>query len=202
MTSIAASIYFYVLNADSDFYTRTWSMVTTLSPAARSVLNLVLSAINTVCTESMGYIHIITLRWALFRENRLHYSSNLRLLYSAHRSWPNSQWANLLYSIALVMSHAGASQTLVSYSNADQYPAPSNHGALANGPALLFLGMGLLIQALIVTACLIKDLARVPTWSSNVMTITLACIHQSLGTMKRSEGRCLLSARDTVQDAP
>lgn len=203
LASIATSFYLYALDADAEwFYDHTWSMVTSVSPATRTVLDLVLSAVNTVCTESMGYTHTVALRWALLRENRLHYSSNLRLLHSAHHSWPNCMWINFLSSIALVISYAGASQTLVPYSNGGQYPAPPSHGALANGPALLFLGSGLLVQALIVTACLVKDFNRMPTWSSNVLTITLACIHRSSGNIKRSEGRCLLSAYDTVQAAP
>ncbi|KAK3615821.1 hypothetical protein LTR56_026364 [Elasticomyces elasticus] len=214
LASIAASIYLYVLESDlgipgstPDVITearrgrpRPWCVVTNISPWGRSILDFVLSAVITICTEGMGYIHSVTLRWALLREGRLQYSSSLRLISSARRSWPNSRWANTLSSVALVFSYAGASQTLVPYTtlrySTNDVPL---HGALANGPALLLLGLGLLVQALLSTACLLKDSARIPTWSSNVLTITLACLLEQDRTFRRQEGRCLQSAFDTVR---
>ncbi|KAK0302769.1 hypothetical protein LTR01_008536 [Friedmanniomyces endolithicus] len=211
---IATSIYLHVLDADVGFPgsvpdlsteggragPSAWCVVTTISPWGRRILDFVLSAVITICTEGMGYTHSITLRWALSREGRLRYSSSLRLISSARRSWPNSWWANTLSTVALVLSYAGASQTLVPYTS-DHLSDDGNllHGALVNGPALLLLGLGLLVQALLSTACLIKDSARIPTWSSNVLTITLACLLEQDRTFRRQEGRCLQSAFDTVR---
>lgn len=202
LASLAASIYLYVANIDASYFDngRTWSAVTDISPAARAILSLVLSTIVTTCTEAMGYIHSVTLRWALLRERRLQYSSNLRLLSCAHRSWPNSMWANSLFAIALVFSYVGASQALVSYTSGGQYPAPPRNGALANGPALLVLGLGLLIQAVISTACLLQNFSRTPTWSSNIFIITLACLQERPDTLQRKKDRCLLSAYSAIHE--
>lgn len=212
---IAASSYLRRLNVDLGFPglppdvvvhggpdAGPWCVVLTISPGAHRILDLVLSAVVTVCTEAMGYIHNVTLRWALLREGRLQYSSSLRLIASARRSWPNSRWANALSTIALVLSYAGASQTIIPYTSLHfDNDGDLPRGALANGPALLVLGLSLLVQALISTACLMKDWARIPTWSSNVLTITLACLLDRDRAFERQEGRCLESAFDTVHAA-
>ncbi|KAG1858257.1 hypothetical protein C8R48DRAFT_267204 [Suillus tomentosus] len=52
------------------------------------ILTLILDLIVTLCTESIGFVHGISLRSALASESRLRFSTNLRLL-TAARGWYN-----------------------------------------------------------------------------------------------------------------
>lgn len=176
-----------------------WFKVIWISPVSRRIADLALSVVVTLCTEAMGYIHSISLRWALYREHRLHYSSNLRLLKRAHRSWPNSLWANFLCAIGLVLSYVGASQTFIPFYRDDSSDPGRNFVALLNGPSLLFLGIGLGIQALLSTACIIKDSGQILTWSSSPLTVALACLQAQDSPFQHQEDRCLQSAFDSLQ---
>ncbi|KAG1858951.1 hypothetical protein DFJ58DRAFT_726415 [Suillus subalutaceus] len=58
----------------------------------REILALVLNLIVTLCTESIGLVHGISLRSALASESRLRFNTNLRLLTVA-RGWYNPNGA-------------------------------------------------------------------------------------------------------------
>ena len=72
-----------------------------------------------------------------------------------------------------------------------------------NGVALLVLGIGLLVQALLAQACIMMKSNQIMTWSSNVLTVTLACIHSSEG-LRHTDGRCMIpvAERSNPQDGP
>ncbi|KAG2355562.1 hypothetical protein BDR07DRAFT_521655 [Suillus spraguei] len=50
------------------------------TPVQGEILALALNLIVTLCTESIGFVHAISLRSALASESQLRFSSNLRLL--------------------------------------------------------------------------------------------------------------------------
>ncbi|KAG2124404.1 uncharacterized protein EDB93DRAFT_1333448 [Suillus bovinus] len=71
------------------------------------ILTLILDLIVTLCTESVGFVHGISLRSALASESRLHFNTNLRLL-TAARGWhnPNGALLNGISAILLIVSYS------------------------------------------------------------------------------------------------
>ncbi|KAK3174149.1 hypothetical protein OEA41_001393 [Lepraria neglecta] len=67
--------------------------------------------------------------------------------------------------------------------------------AEVNGVALLVLGIGLLVQALLAQACIMIKSKQILTWSSNVLTVTLACLH-SPEELRHRDGRCMIPAAE------
>ena len=199
---IGLPIYTYVRSANFarelrkyygfDYLYTSWCLGVVLDPGSRTVVDLVLNAAVTICTEALGYVHTASLRWALWREGRLHYNSNLRLLTQAGDSIPNSWYANIIFSIALIVTYAGASQVFIAIDGSEDF-------VQVNGVAILFLGIGLLVQAVISHICLSQQSTRIPTWSSNVLTVTLACLHQK-SSLHHRDGRCILSTRDNMNN--
>jgi len=57
-----------------------------LSTAGAEATSLVVNILVALLTDSMGYIHATSLRWALYREGRLKFNTNLRLFNSACKS--------------------------------------------------------------------------------------------------------------------
>lgn len=61
----------------------------TFDEAALLTIPLVFATIITFCNESLGLVHTTSLRWALRREGRLDFNTNLRLMTQARTSKPN-----------------------------------------------------------------------------------------------------------------
>ena len=66
--------------------------------AALFTIPLVFATIVTFCSESLGLVHTTSLRWALWREGRLDFNTNLRLMTQAHTSKPNHWIVNSCHS--------------------------------------------------------------------------------------------------------
>lgn len=66
-----------------------------LSQYTKELLPLALNILVTVINETLGYVHTISLRWALQREGRLAFNSNLRLFTSA-RTFKANAWSRTL----------------------------------------------------------------------------------------------------------
>ncbi|KAG0702231.1 hypothetical protein DFH29DRAFT_1047004 [Suillus ampliporus] len=100
------------------------------------MLTLILTLIVTLCTESIGLMHGISLRSALASEARLIFSTNLRLFTAAH-GWrnPNGTLLNGLMAILLILSYSSVSIAL--------FPPD------IMGVPLLVLGIALLLQVAI-----------------------------------------------------
>ena len=140
--------------------------------------------IMTACTESLGYIHTITLRWALAHEGRLDFNSNLRLFSVASKSTANGTFANVLSVLFLIMSYAGVSQILV----------PTDEFTLVNAVGLLMVGIGLLGLGVITAIGLSAGERKgdILSWNPNALNTTLACLHR--GILTRRPGRTLVPA--------
>lgn len=61
----------------------------TLAEGAAEGVKLVINVYITLLNEAMGFIHTISLKWALHHERRLEFNSDLRLLSSSRQSLPN-----------------------------------------------------------------------------------------------------------------
>ena len=159
-------------------------------------LPLLFNVLITLCTDCLGYIHGTSLRWALWRENRLLFNSNLRLFTGARKSASNSYLTNAISACGLVFCYTGSSQMFSSSSSTSSYNVDAR-GVGVNSIALLTLGIGLFGQAFISSWSLLS--AHIITWNSNPLNATLAGLHKGLDHQPK---RCLLSATAIYESGP
>ncbi|KAF4214347.1 hypothetical protein CNMCM8980_009166 [Aspergillus fumigatiaffinis] len=60
-----------------------------ISTSGREALALAINVILALCTDGMMFVHSVSLRWALYREGRLEFNTNIRLFTSSKRFGPN-----------------------------------------------------------------------------------------------------------------
>jgi hypothetical protein len=141
---------------------------------------LMVTALITVCTESTGFIHDVCLRWNMFAEGRLAWVTNPRLLSTSRTSWSTRLLSNLLYLLTLTVAYTASSQIFVAAAFSNQPYAsgavPDSIETLVSGSALMSLGTCLVVQAALISWIYISCRRRVKTWSSNPLTIALACV--------------------------
>jgi hypothetical protein len=166
-----------------------------LGELLRTFIPLLFNVLVTGCVECLGYIHTISLRWALWREGRLEFSSNLRLFTSSRECPPNRWYTNALSAVCITVCYSGSAQLLL----ADIYNPDFVTHYFLNRLAVFIIGLGLLGLSGISTWCLLVTLRSIPTWSSNPLTIALAC--RSLG-LPHHPGRCLVSVWDDTSTRP
>ncbi|OJA17152.1 hypothetical protein AZE42_13235 [Rhizopogon vesiculosus] len=149
------------------------------------ILGLVLNLIVTLCTESTGLVHGISLRSALASESRLRFNTNLRLL-TAARGWrnPNGSLLNGVMAVLLILSYTSASfvilfteETIV---DGDQIVGTVYYGSITGLP-LLLLGATLLLQAVIALSGM-RASVKILTWSSSPFDVTVALVHHAQST--------------------
>jgi hypothetical protein len=153
-------------------------------------LSFIANIILTQCLESLAYVHSISLRWALFKENRLVFNTNLRLLTSSRLSRPNSWYMNSISAMLLVLCYACTSVLVM----------PEIKLAVGDGlnqtlkphvnlVALLVLGFSLSGQTLLATWCYYSNLRDIPSWGSNPLTSTIIMLNNRLAQHER--GNCM-----------
>ena len=81
--------------------------------AALYTIPLVFATIVTFCSESLGLVHTTLLRWALWREGRLDFNTNLRLMTQAHTSKPNHWIVNSYVILVTAVTYIAASQVFI-----------------------------------------------------------------------------------------
>ncbi|KAG2148037.1 hypothetical protein DEU56DRAFT_106450 [Suillus clintonianus] len=160
------------------------------------ILKLILNLLVTICTESTGFVHNISLRSALASDSRLRFNTNLRLLTAGH-GWrnPNGTLFNGIMVILLVISYTSSS--LVVYINY-AYSSDGSHAdyvAIAGLP-LFLLGIALLLQVVIAIAGI--RAVEIPTWSSSPFDLTAALVHHTQLTPVAF--RCMRSVSDMNGD--
>lgn len=176
----------------------------------KTVVPLFLNILVTVLIESMGYIHTCSLRWALFREGRLEFASNLRLFTFTCKSGANSWFANLVVLIGIVLSYASTSFVLLCFNpelandfdkDVDFQGRTRNYIHI-NGIGLLTFGVGLLLQAGVAGWILGKR--EILTWSSNPLTIAQTCLHADNAEypLQYQNGKCMMSVHMRRNDFP
>ena len=148
-----------------------------------NVYALLVTALVTICTESTGFVHDVSLRWDLFREGRLHWTTNLRLLSTSRVTPATRTPSNLFYFFTLALAYTASSQIFVPTVFSAMYLATIDDGSQsielgtsASGAALMVLGICLVMQAAIVTWIYLTSRRHIKTWSSNTLTILLACM--------------------------
>lgn len=172
---LGASLYFRIGHPQ---FTKQVSASEVLLPVNRYFAEgfvLALNIILTLSNEATGYIHTVSLRWALQRENRLIFNSNLRLFTSSRTSRLNSWFINLLFLICLVLSYASTALILVPIStflDSNQESTPLFHLSI---DAAFNLSFSILIQTFLATLCF-KYSHHVPTWSCSPLDTAAACV--------------------------
>jgi hypothetical protein len=177
-----------------------------ISKGVQFLITLSLNAVATLLLDSMSYIHSITLRWALIRENRLQKNSNLRILSSARSYFPNKWYMNTISWLSLAISYGSSSSFItdvdiqalcrlkagteqdVDFTALNEGP---QDGLDFNGLAMVGLGIGILLQAFVSTCSLCKG-GLVGTWSSNPLTTV-----KVYSGMRSCEDRFLGSLNDS-----
>ncbi|KAI9715228.1 MAG: hypothetical protein M1828_000926 [Chrysothrix sp. TS-e1954] len=158
-----------------------------LNGASQEVVKLVINICIAICTDCLGYIHSTSVRWALKREGRLQFNSNLRL-FASTRGCSSSRWSTNIVSAFLLMAcYASSGQLFLSTDVAE------GEGFVLSGIAIAALGIGILGQAAISTVCLVHSSELIPTWSSNPLNTVLVLLHD--GAIRRRAGRSILSVR-------
>ena len=156
------------------------------------LIPLALNLLITICTDSLGFIQTASLRWSLQRDGVLMYNSNLRLLTATKRN-PAHRWyinaisafcASVCYAATPILSTWRLSQHSVYW--------------IPQGIIIVYLGLAIMGQAALATWCLFLSLKSIPTWSSNPLNTTLACLELD---SQRQRGRCLMSVHQRQQSA-
>ncbi|MCJ1377445.1 hypothetical protein MMC17_000540, partial [Xylographa soralifera] len=173
-----------------------------LNKYTKEILPLAFNVLVTCINDSLGYIHTNSLRWALQREGRLAFNSNLRLFTSARTSKANAWYANIWMLFCMIMSYASTSLIFIgditgSAEGAFSY-LPSSYTDFICGYALLTLAIGILGQCIIATAALYSAVSC-PTWSQSPIETAAACA--AVAGIRRVPGRCLRSVHDKELDA-
>ncbi|KAK5658014.1 hypothetical protein OQA88_2568 [Cercophora sp. LCS_1] len=158
-----------------------------MSEASAVVIPLAVQVILTLVFSALNSIHSTTLRWALWHEGRLRYNSNLRLFTSSELSWGNKWPANTVSTLGLVLAHGGAAlltktmyitgsiEVVGSKVVTDPNVTGERYGIDFDGWGLLGLGVGLFLQAVVSTWCLVGSGSLVATWSTNPLAVACAC---------------------------
>ncbi|KAH8896347.1 hypothetical protein GQ53DRAFT_852497 [Thozetella sp. PMI_491] len=171
---------------------------------ALDVILLVINVILTLVTDSVAFVHAVSLRWALFDEGRLHFNTNIRLFTSSRHSRPNQWWVNALSLASLILCYGSTSILFLmpgeTYGPITHFFGPISkvQVALVNPVALIGLAIGIAVQVAI-AAWILASRRRVnkfghtsiPTWSSNPLNSALAAMQR--GLIAHRDGRCLCS---------
>ncbi|KAG2046593.1 hypothetical protein BDR06DRAFT_171382 [Suillus hirtellus] len=166
------------------------------NPAASSqlswqvnILTLILDLIVMLCTESIGFVHGISLRSALASESRLRFNTNLRLLTVA-RGWNNRNGSllNGIWAVLLIISYSSSSLIVC----ADLRTTLDSVGVAIAGLPLFILGVAIFLQVIIASSG--RRAVKVLTWSSSPFDLTAALVHHTQLTPATS--RCMRRVSD------
>ena len=160
------------------------------------LMPLALNLFITICTDSLGFIQTASLRWSLQRNGVLMYNSNLRLLTATKRDPAHRWYINAISAFCASVCYA-ATPILWTWGS-DRNSNSSDLYWIPQGIIIVYLGFAIMGQAALATWCLFLNLKSIPTWSSNPLNTTLACLELDF---QRQRGRCLMSVHQRQQSA-
>ncbi|KIM77824.1 hypothetical protein PILCRDRAFT_11719 [Piloderma croceum F 1598] len=148
--------------------------------------SLGLNLLVTTCTESIGFIHSKLLQAALISEHNIQFNTNLRLIPRPRsgRSWthPNGTFSNVIMGILLILSYVSSSLVF-----AQNQPGDPIIRIKLQSPALIVLGVALLLQALIAYLGMRRE--SIFTWSSSPFHTTAALLYHN--QLIHKSGKCM-----------
>lgn len=183
-------------------------LIVPIQGISKELVPLGLNVAVTLCNEVLGYIHNVSLRWALQREGRLTFNTNLRLLTSSRTSVPNKWFCNVFFLCCMIASYCSTSllllgddaASLASINNGYRPPGYSTEPLTrVCGYAVVACSVGIMGQAVIATFCLMSR-TLVPSWSSDPLDTAAACLSLHPGHHRRL-GRCMMSVHDSTLSA-
>ncbi|MBA7491031.1 hypothetical protein ES702_01576 [subsurface metagenome] len=150
------------------------------SSTIKEIASLIFNICVTVCTETLGFIHATSLRWALYHEGRLQFNSNLRLFTNAKKCAANSWYINYIWAFLITVSYSSASQVLLPMGGSHLGYRGNYPGAYAlSAQALAILGIALLLQSMLALWCMTPVKSRqILSWNSSPLNTTLALLHE------------------------
>jgi len=173
-----------------------------MARALKETLPLLINILVAALTESTGFIHATTLRWAL--GEKLIFTSNLRLFSRGQGHFAFGRISNFLNAGFLILSYSATSLVLVGLPPDEVCNQPQLNVKSCGDDAVYFcpgaligLGIGLAGNA----ALTIWQLSTitVPTWSSSPIDIVWAS--SSIGQKRRAEKRCMLSVHESMSNS-
>lgn len=173
--------------SDASFGIPTYFAPISISGAGQEVAVLAFNILITLLNEGMACAHSVSLRWALYKEDRLTYNSPIRLFTSSKTSLPNRWYINILSLFCLILSYAASSVLITNPSTSDT-PAPY---LVISGTSMVALALAMSGQAAISLWCFAGRQQTIRSWSSNPLNTTLAAIRG--GRVSHIQGRCMMS---------
>lgn len=199
----------YALLAAGIYFLRVGEVSISVGRITKDIIPLTLNVFVTILNEVLGYVHSASLKWALQREGRLAFNSNLRLMTSARTSNTNKWYSNAFVLFCIVISYSSTSLVFLS----DDEPFGSaedintNHSSSIYEPqvhisgfALATLALGVLGQSAIGTCCIFSR-ASVSTWSSSPFSTSAACMGSQARPLRHNSGRCMMSVYEFSEAA-
>ena len=160
-----------------------------LTPIGREALVLTLNVLITLANEASGWIHMVTLRWTLCKEGKLHFNSNLKILAGTETSRPNSWYSNVIILIGIIMTYTSSSLIFLTGIEEANSASKGKDFIAVCGQALITLSFGILVQVAIATWSL-TVVHDIPTWSIDPLdTAAAAEFHRP--SHARRPNRCL-----------
>ena len=159
------------------------------------VLPLAFNIVVAILTDVLSFAHSVSLRWALYKEDRLEYNSNLRLFTSTKLCNSNRWPANLASGFFLIMTYTAVNAALyVVTGESTGHTSPKV--ITLNAVASMCLGIALVGQVAIALWSLHKSEEWVYSWSANPLNTTLACLNK--GDHYRILRRGAMSVHDVL----
>jgi hypothetical protein len=170
----------------------------TLTHLEQELIVLFINVTVTACNDITGFIHTLSLRWALHQESKLDFNSNLRLFTSSRRSKANSWYINAFMAALMVLSYVSTPFFFIPLpALSDHYVWWRGYDFQMCGLPMIILAIALLGQALVATFCTFSS-TRILTWSSDPVETTSACVGD--GSLHHISGCCLRAVGDGEED--
>ena len=173
-------------------------LIVHVNPVAHELIPLAINIGVTLVTESLGYIHMVCLRWTLLHENRLDFNANLRLLTFSETNPANGVFANALFFLAIAICYTASGMILVP----NTYRFYQTDGGTKWWEVSNFTSFSkatpMALGTAIITLCILSGwsllTSNVITWSSNPFNTLSAAA--SKGAILHRDGRSMMSVHD------
>lgn len=164
------------------------------------LVQLLVNLLVTIILDTTNYIHATTLKWALFKEGRLIFNSNVRLFTSAKAHGPNSWYMNWISLLGLAISYGATSAAItdvVIVGEWDERMREVEYGPSEtlgdiidiNGLAIFALGVGVFLQVSVSTYSLLCS-SEVKTWNNTLLSNARAWLDGKEAADDSSEDLC------------
>lgn len=168
-----------------------YTALISISGVGLEILAFIFNIFITLLIEVMAYAHAVSLRWALYKEDRLNFNSPLRIFTNSKYSLPNRWYVNMVSLFCLGLSYAASSVLILPATPNYSSGKEDSQKSIISAASMIALAVGLGGQAAISLWCLLENQHTIQSWSSNPLNTTLAAIRG--GRISHIKGRCMMS---------